>query len=107
MKEYQYAAISEDEHQALFAYLRSENVDGNLSDYEKFGKSVFDSLSDSTIFACRRYANLLSIVLDYERQIAELKTELQNKRKELDSISHYDPTSQIYILRVDKQHDGK
>lgn len=101
MKEYQYAAISEDEHQALFAYLQSENVDGNLSEYEKFGKSVFDSLSDSTIFACRRYANLLSIVLDYERQIAELKTELQNKRKELDTIMHYDPISQIYILRVD------
>lgn len=102
MKEYQYATISEDEHQALFAYLTSENIDGNLSDYEKFGKSVFDSLMDSTIFVCRRYANLLSIVLDYERQIAELKTELQNKRKELDSISHYDPTSQIYLLRVDK-----
>ena len=105
MKEYQYASITEDEHEALLTYLKSEysrnSSARDLSDLEKSGEKVFDSLSESEIWSCRRYANLLSVVLDYERQIAELKETLNEKRKELDTLIHYDPNTQTYILRKD------
>lgn len=105
MKEYQYASITEKEHEALFAYLQTEyfkdESKDNLSDLEKSGESVFNALLGSEIWACKRYANLLSIVLDYESQIADLKATLDKKRKELNSLVHYDPNTQMYILRKD------
>lgn len=107
MKEYQYASITEQEHEALFVYLQTEYFKDpsicsySLSDIEKSGESVFNALSGSEIWACKRYANLLSIVLDYESQIAELKAILAKKREELNALVHYDPNTQIYILRKD------
>lgn len=104
MTEYQYASITEQEHEALFAYLQSEyfkDQKASLSDLEKSGEWVFNALSESEIWACNRYVNLLSVVLDYEGQIAELKATLAKKRKELDALVHYDPSTQMYILRKD------
>lgn len=104
MTEYQYASITEQEHEALFAYLQSEyfkDSKSSLSDLEKSGEWVFNALSESDIWACKRYVDLLSVVLDYESQIAELKATLAEKRKELDALSHYDPNTQMYILRKD------
>ena len=105
MKEYQYASITEQEHKALFAYLQSEYFrdpsKDSLSDLEQSGEWVFNALSESEIWACKRYVNLLSVVLDYESQIAELKATLAEKRKELDALAHYDPNTQMYILRKD------
>ena len=114
MKEYQYASITEEEHEALLAYLKSEYYDneskdsypyehnyGSLNSLEESGQAIFDSLYESDIFACKRYVNLLSVVFDYERQIAELTETLNEKRKELDTLIHYDPNTQTYILRKD------
>lgn len=104
MTEYQYASITEQEHEALFAYLQSEyfkDQKASLGDLEKSGEWVFNALSESEIWACKRYVNLLGVVLDYESQIAELKATLAEKRKELDSLVHYDQNTQIYILRKD------
>lgn len=105
MTEYQYASITEQEHEALFAYLQSEYFKDpskdSLSDLEKSGEWVFNALSESNIWACNRYVNLLSVVLDYESQIAELKAILAEKRKELDTLVHYEPSTQMYILRKD------
>lgn len=104
MTEYQYASITEQEHEALFAYLQSEyfkDQESSLSDLEKSGEWVFNELSESEIWACKRYVNLLSVVLDYESQIAELKAIQDEKRKELDALVHYDPNTQMYILRKD------
>ena len=114
MTEYQYASITEQEHEALLAYLQSEYYKnesedsypyehnyGSLNSLEKSGETVFNSLSESDIWACKRYANLLSVVFDYERQITELKAILAEKRKELDTLVHYDPNTQMYILRKD------
>ena len=107
MTEYQYAAITEQEHEALYAYLKSEYYEHESEDYgsmgslEKSGQAIFEALSESEIWACKRYANLLSVVLDYERQITELKETLNEKRKELDTLVHYDPNTQTYILRKD------
>lgn len=104
MTEYQYASITEQEHEALFAYLQSEyfkDQRANLSDLERSGAFVFNELSESEIWACKRYVDLLSVVLDYESQIAELKATLAEKRKELDALVHYEPSTQMYILRKD------
>ena len=104
MTEYQYASITEQEHEALFAYLQSEyfkDQRASLCDLERSGAFVFNALSESEIWACKRYVDLLSVVLDYESQIAELKATLAEKRKELDALVHYDPSTQMYILRKD------
>jgi hypothetical protein len=104
MTEYKYASITEQEHEALYAYLQSEyfkDPEANLSDLEKSGEWVFNALSESEIWACKRYVDLLSVELDYESKIAELQATLAEKRKELDALVHYEPSTQMYILRKD------